>query len=277
MRGNKILGSILAALGWAAMFFAMQFAAAMAFGLCIAAKLAVQAALDPSLDVSAQYYVEAMGAALPMALLSYLLTFATVAIAFWGAGKNLLRECGFTPAAGRRYLWPVLTALFLYLGDNIALLVAPLPESMLAPLEEYSTQLTGGGSLLLYALCVVCITPVAEELVFRGLIYRRLRRAMPMGAAVLLSAVIFGAAHFSGSWLLMLPAFLIGLTNAYALEKTGSLLPCIAAHFAANLTSLLQAPFAYAPAGVQWAAAGACLALSAASAFLLVRTQAGQA
>lgn len=273
---KKVAGNILAALGWYAAFMAMQAAVGLAGSLLLLAHAVLAGSLANWSEAAIydQYSSAFLQAVLPLTLLSYALLVATLLIAFWGCGKSLWRECRFVRAPKRCYLWPVLTALFLYLAANVSLLVAPYPEAMLEPLEDYSAELSGGG-MVLFTLCVVCITPLVEELVFRGLIYRQLRRAMPAGAAILLSALIFGSAHLGGSWLLMIPAFVVGLTNAYTLEKTGSLLPCIAAHFAANLSSLLQALFLFTGSGVQWAAAILSLTASAVCAVLLLASRAG--
>jgi membrane protease YdiL (CAAX protease family) len=70
------------------------------------------------------------------------------------------------------------------------------------------------------------IIPIAEEVIFRGALFGGLRRILPTGAAVLLSAVIFGALHEK---MVMLPVMIIGILLAKLYERTGSLLvPCLA-------------------------------------------------
>jgi membrane protease YdiL (CAAX protease family) len=42
----------------------------------------------------------------------------------------------------------------------------------------------------------VSVAPIAEELAFRGLLYNRLRQALPTSLALILQAVVFGLAHY---------------------------------------------------------------------------------
>jgi membrane protease YdiL (CAAX protease family) len=91
----------------------------------------------------------------------------------------------------------------------------------------------------------VLFAPVFEELTFRGLLYGSLRARLAWPAAAALSALIFGAAHGYGlaGFLSVLAS---GILWAWVYERTGSLLPAIAAHVvnnaavAATLLTLLR-------------------------------------
>ena len=80
----------------------------------------------------------------------------------------------------------------------------------------------------------VVLTPVFEEIIFRGLLFATLRRRFATGTAAVLSASIFAIAHGSGV-LGFAAVFWSGLLWAFAYERTGSLLPSMAAHAADNL------------------------------------------
>jgi membrane protease YdiL (CAAX protease family) len=84
----------------------------------------------------------------------------------------------------------------------------------------------------------VVLTPVFEEIVFRGLVFATLRRRFGTGAAAGLSASIFAIAHGYGV-LGFAAVFWSGLLWAFAYERTGSLLPSMAAHAADNLMASL--------------------------------------
>ena len=112
----------------------------------------------------------------------------------------------------------------------VSLVLALLPESWM---EEYGKAMrlsTETG--LIPALAVVAGAPVAEELVFRGVIQSRLERAMPVWIAIVLQAVLFGFIH--GTPVQIGYAFLMGLLFGYIRYRTGSILPTIAAHAAFN-------------------------------------------
>ncbi len=63
--------------------------------------------------------------------------------------------------------------------------------------------------------------PVCEELVFRGVTMRLVRRALPFWAANLMQAVLFGIFHMN--WIQGIYAFVLGLVLGWICEKGGSI------------------------------------------------------
>jgi len=80
----------------------------------------------------------------------------------------------------------------------------------------------------------VVLAPVFEELVFRGFLFATLRCWFGTGASALLSAAIFAAAHGYG-FIGFASVLWSGMVWAWTYEKTGSLLPGMAAHALNNL------------------------------------------
>jgi membrane protease YdiL (CAAX protease family) len=85
-------------------------------------------------------------------------------------------------------------------------------------------------------LGTVVSAPVLEEIVFRGLLYGTLRRRLAWPVAALLSAAVFAGAHGYGAAGFG-SVFASGVMWAVAYEKTGSLLPGMAAHAANNVSA----------------------------------------
>ena len=85
---------------------------------------------------------------------------------------------------------------------------------------------------------VVIGAPLAEEVFYRGLLLRSLRkRGLGTVAAVLISSAVFALSHFQA---IQLPAlFVFGLVAAMLAVKTGRLGPSIWAHVGFNLTSVV--------------------------------------
>ena len=83
-------------------------------------------------------------------------------------------------------------------------------------------------------LCLVA--PVFEELLFRGLLFRRLRDYVSFLPAALCSAVIFGFVHFDV--VTGISAFLIGVMMAWLYEYTGSIFVSMLFHFGFNFYSV---------------------------------------
>ena len=84
------------------------------------------------------------------------------------------------------------------------------------------------------------ISPITEEIVFRGLVFNRMRRYYPTIAAIVLSGVLFGVYH--GNLVQGLYGSCMGILLAYTYERLHSfLIPCLF-HATANLMvySLVQ-------------------------------------
>lgn len=90
--------------------------------------------------------------------------------------------------------------------------------------------------LLGYVILSVCIAPIAEECVFRGVIYGMLSKCFPVYAAGLISAVLFAFLH--GTWTHFPVAILVGLTACFLYQVTGRLWVCMLMHFCYNVGSL---------------------------------------
>lgn len=87
-----------------------------------------------------------------------------------------------------------------------------------------------GGPLLLFKVCLAA--PVAEELLFRGVIQRVLQ---PLGRweAICLQAVLFAVQHGSAAGVLY--ALVCGLVLGWLADRTGHLAPGMLLHGANNL------------------------------------------
>jgi len=97
----------------------------------------------------------------------------------------------------------------------------------------------------LQIISVIIMAPVAEELLFRGLLFNTIKHAGYPRAAIIASAALFALVH--GSLALMLPLFVMGFALAWLYEKSGSLIAPMVMHAtfnAINFTFLKMAqPF----------------------------------
>lgn len=88
-------------------------------------------------------------------------------------------------------------------------------------------------ALALGLLCYGVVTPLAEELLFRGILYNELRRRYRRTLAMASSALLFGLYHMNpiqGAY-----GFLMGLLMAYLYEYFGSFLWPLLVHMLANI------------------------------------------
>lgn len=95
-------------------------------------------------------------------------------------------------------------------------------------------------------ICLGILVPVCEELVFRGLMFRRMRANVRFGFAAVCTSIIFSIVHMN--LVQMLYGFAMGMVMAYVYEKYGSVLAPITAHIAANVLSVVVTEYG----GLEW-------------------------
>jgi membrane protease YdiL (CAAX protease family) len=152
------------------------------------------------------------------------------------------RTLGMRPAAWQwlaavPFVYAILTFTYVLLYRGMVAAFGPAAHWP-APLT--SATLDATQQPLLEALIIITgmiLTPVAEELLFRGVLYQALRRSLPVGAAALLSAVIFAFMHLSV--ILFVPLLVMGLVLALIYEWSGSIVPTILVHACNNGIILL--------------------------------------
>lgn len=81
------------------------------------------------------------------------------------------------------------------------------------------------------------LVPVAEELIFRGLLYARIRRTLPVWASVLTASVIFALYH--GNMIQILFAFPMAIILTLLYEKGKWISYPILFHMGVNLTTVV--------------------------------------
>lgn len=125
----------------------------------------------------------------------------------------------------------------------------------LTPLISYSesyqqvSEAFYDGTLFLEIVATCILTPVLEEVLYRGVAYLRLRSWLGVLPSVIGSAVLFGAMHLN--MVQFLYAALIGILLAWLMEHF-SLAAAIAAHIGANLISILRSEYAFLNFSIFW-------------------------
>ena len=116
--------------------------------------------------------------------------------------------------------------------------------------------------------CYGMITPAAEEILFRGIIYNCLRRSAKVKPAIFISAMIFGLYHMNA--VQGIYAFLIGCMIAYAYEYFGDFRIPVVIHIIANVLAYCLTYTSLAVSGlVCWPVCVALLAVAFGCLFLL--------
>jgi membrane protease YdiL (CAAX protease family) len=114
-------------------------------------------------------------------------------------------------------------------GYEILLQHIPLTAPLIIQANVQLTALPRARAAL--AFMAVLLAPVAEEYLFRGLLYRALDREWGGWRAVLGSAAFFAMYHPTLSWL---PVGAMGACSALLFKRTGRLSTSVALHMAYN-------------------------------------------
>lgn len=139
------------------------------------------------------------------------------------------------------YIATVSLSLGFYMALTIILVILQSIFDMRDIFSQYNdtTSILFTGDLLLVILAVGIITPISEEIILRGLFFNRLRLIMNPRQAVFLSALIFGMMHFTGSFIQISYAFLLGYILAYAYFKYENILIPIIIHVTFNMANFI--------------------------------------
>ena len=159
-------------------------------------------------------------------LLNAICTLGTNAAAF-----VLICGRGKLPKSHNYTVWEL--PAFFFGGVFLACLAGYLAK--LLPVNN-TAALPQGNDLILYAAYTLILSPIAEEIAFRGAALPYLRSAFDFYGAAFISAVLFAAYHMS---LLQLPyTFVVGFCLAIVAQRSGSIIPCIILHALNNLLTL---------------------------------------
>jgi membrane protease YdiL (CAAX protease family) len=131
---------------------------------------------------------------------------------------------------------------FVWLGRSAVDLVANLLTAGRATAEASNVHLhhPAAASIATLAVTSILLAPVAEELMFRGLLLRTFMRRLSFWPAALLSTALFALFHVYevgtvvGAVTLACSVAVLGLCNSYLVRITGRLTPGIMVHATYN-------------------------------------------
>lgn len=179
------------------------------------------------------------GGVAPNSLLPMFIAFAVAGavtlLLFWLLlslrGVDLAGALGLRRPAGRSATGALLG------GAALGLLTAGLGLAYLFLVRttgwfELPDQVPAADERTALILLAVVAAPVVEEVLFRGLVFGGLRRALPLPVALLWSSGLFMAVHPVHSWL---PVFCVGVAAAWVYHRTRFLPAAMLLHAVYNL------------------------------------------
>lgn len=175
----------------------------------------------------------------------------------WAAREGVAARLGWNPGAvnTRSFVWGVVGILALSHGVEAWLRTLGLGPSPVAVQLSLSLRDLPVGKVVLVGIALAGIAPLGEELFFRGVLQRGLRRTLGRGGAWVAASALFGLAH--GELALGLGAFALGLALGWIFDRAGSLWLPLGAHAVNNTVAVAEAWLAP-PGGSEdaWVAAG---------------------
>jgi hypothetical protein len=147
---------------------------------------------------------------------------ANLRAALWRLGVQRFRKSA--------WLWMLaaIGAYLLFAAVYVAVVGEPEQEDIADAFGPWPLQV----------LLVVFAASVSEEICFRGMLFAGIRERLPLWAAGLISAAIFGALHVFTGPSAVPPLIAFGVILCFLYEKTGSVVPGIILHMLNNSAAL---------------------------------------
>lgn len=215
--------------------FAMGFM--FLYGLIIGYQMVTSGITDVNIIVETIYNRVVTELALPISAFTAIVSF--VIFGLWYKRICVSEE----KQGGKSNLNPgVIGGLVLLgLGLQISLsfiinLIAALKPEWFIEYGEVMDQL-GMGNSIISVIYIGFIAPFSEEFIFRGVIFKKARKAMPYVAANILQALMFGIYH--GVLIQGIYAFLLGMFLGLVCYKKQTIFAAVCLHMVINISGLL--------------------------------------
>jgi membrane protease YdiL (CAAX protease family) len=138
-----------------------------------------------------------------------------------------------------------------FAGIGLFLIGSAMIEPLVRIVNEHQAVVddldkAGGAKLAVFAIVAALVAPVCEELLFRGLLLRALRRRMSPTAAVIVQALAFALAHpmlspTLGDFAVVPALFMLGAVSGIVAVRKGDISASILMHIGFNLVTTLLA------------------------------------
>lgn len=120
--------------------------------------------------------------------------------------------------------------LFLAIAAFLKLLTG---DGTYNPFEEFR-----GSNIVLLMMVLGVSAPVIEEYLFRAVLLHRLANSLNQYIALIVTSIVFAAAHFPSDWVVAIALLVIGIALGLLWLTTRSLLACVLAHSTYNLAAV---------------------------------------
>lgn len=133
--------------------------------------------------------------------------------------------------SGKTYLYLLVGFIIIAVSQYLMLHVFSFESAAEQKEQLGSLGIQNSIQSIIYVLSVAIITPVKEEILFRGILYRFLEKKYNFLVSIIISSFIFGILHGG----LLITATIMGMVFAMLYKKTQSIIPSIILHIVWNL------------------------------------------
>lgn len=167
-----------------------------------------------------------------------------LSLVFWYVSRRggSLRALGLTPFK-HSYIVKALVAYGIYFVLYVVIYAAIsnfIPAINTEQQQDIGFESAMGFEMVLAFISLVILPPFAEEVLMRGFLYGSLKKRLPHMAAIILTSLLFAAAHLqlgSGSaplWIAAVDTFVLSVVLIKLTDRSKSLWPAIIVHMIKN-------------------------------------------
>lgn len=233
-KGLKALGKATA---YFVVYFLVQIIVSSVYSIVLSTKLTMDMmASGEELDMAlleTQLMDAIMDEAMMMTLISGAVVLLVFGLVFLIRKKKFFKEVCIHPIPIKGILPIAVLAACFNLITSVVISYIPWPESWM---NSYMTNSSVIDNSLATWITTVLMAPILEEVVFRGLMYTRLKKGMPVVAAAIITSLVFGTVHGTVIWAIY--TFIFSLVLIWIYERFQSLTACIVLHMAYNLSGM---------------------------------------
>lgn len=150
--------------------------------------------------------------------------------------KTSKQDLGITRLPSWTDIWLAPTGLIIYFILSALLILAAthlVPWFNVEQLQDTGfDKLSQRFEYILAFATLVVVAPLAEEVLFRGYLYGKLRKSVPVWVAILATSLLFGLIH--GAWNVAIDTFALSIVLCLLREITGNIWASVLLHMAKN-------------------------------------------
>ncbi len=228
-------------LGKAAVYFFVYFFIQIFVSIVFSTGLSVKMTMEKidagevidTVEMTERLEAEIMNSAMLMTFLAGILVLFVFWIIFCIRKKKFMNEVCIYPIPIKSIVPIIFMAGCFNVITSVIISIFPWPQAWM---ESYAQSSSAVDSSLSAWLTAVVMAPVLEEIVFRGLVYTRLKEGLPRVMAAIMTSLLFGVVHGTIIWAIY--TFIFSMILIWIFEKFQSLTAGILLHLGYNLSGM---------------------------------------